>query len=210
MDTGAEITVVPGDFVYDGQILPDTVEIVGATGVLVSTKTATLEFEVAGISFDKVVAVASPEMMCQRILYSVPMPKDKAKQLLVDACKSEASTSLQAAQDESSEVRVVTRNQKKKAEVAEEVAQAQDKVGVVVKDVEGTKEIEDPLLPSVMEKVVHERKDVVQLLEDSKVVSENIVSNMKKEETVVQGEESEEAPDGEVATSCILPVLPQR
>ncbi len=37
-----------------------------------------------------------------------------------------------------------------------------------MKDVEGTKEIEDVLLPSAVEKVVNESKDV-----DSKTVSEN-------------------------------------
>lgn len=58
-----------------------------------SAKTAKLEFIVEGIIFDKVVAVASPGMMCEHVLYSVSMPKDKAKQLLVDACKSEASMS---------------------------------------------------------------------------------------------------------------------
>ena len=30
-DTGAEITVVPGNFVYEGQMLANTVEIIGAT-----------------------------------------------------------------------------------------------------------------------------------------------------------------------------------
>ena len=36
MDMGTEITIVPGNLVYEGQILPDTVEIVGVTGVPVS------------------------------------------------------------------------------------------------------------------------------------------------------------------------------
>ncbi len=39
--------------------------------------------------------------------------------VVVDTLQSEASTSFEAAQDDSSEVRVVTSNQKKKAEVAE-------------------------------------------------------------------------------------------
>ena len=90
---GAEITIVPSNLVYEGQILPDTVEIVGITGVPVSAKTArVVEFEVEGITFDKVVAVESPGMMCERVLYSVSMPKNKAMQLLVDACKSEDGT----------------------------------------------------------------------------------------------------------------------
>ena len=75
VDTGTEITVVLGNLVYEGQILPDTVEIVGATGVPVSSKTARVEFEIEGITFDKVVSVASPGMMSERVLYSVCMPK---------------------------------------------------------------------------------------------------------------------------------------
>ena len=145
VDMGAEITIVLGNLVYEGQILPDTVEIVGVMGVPVSAKTArVVEFEVEGITFDKVVAVESPGMMCERVLYSVSMPKNKAMQLLVDACKSEDGTGENfvvhdkpIVVNENPEVRDVTRNQKKKAEVAEAVALVQDKAGVVVKSAQG-------------------------------------------------------------------------
>ena len=171
VDTGAEITVIPGNLVYEGQILPDTVEIVGATGVPVSAKTARVEFEVEGITFDKVVAVASPGMMCERVLYSVYMPKNKAMQLLVDACKSEAGTGENFVVhdkpfvvNENPEVRVVTRNQKKKAEVVEAAALVQDRAGVIVKSAQGKEKTngkEETLVPKPIGREVFMGQHVV-------------------------------------------------
>ncbi len=63
VDTGAEITVVPGNLVYENQLLPESIEIVGATGVPVCTKLADVEFDVMGKNFVKTVAVASAEML---------------------------------------------------------------------------------------------------------------------------------------------------
>ncbi len=89
VDTGAEITVVPGNLVYENQLLPESIEIVGATGVPVCTKLADVEFDVMGKNFVKTVAVASAEMFCDKVLYSVPMRKSCAEQLLSVACESE-------------------------------------------------------------------------------------------------------------------------
>ena len=212
VDTCAEITVVPGNLVYEGQILPDRVEIVGATGVPVSAKTARLEFEVEGITFDKVVAVASPGMMCEHVLYSVSMPKNKAMQLLVDACKSEAGTGENFvvhdklfAVNENPEVRVVTRNQKKKAEVVEAVALVQDRAGVIVKSAQGKEKTngkEETLVPKPIGREVFMGQQVVNSqvsVIHSDLVSCKKVEGLKQKE--VRVEESERAPGVEVAAS---------
>ncbi len=90
VDTGAEITIVPGNLVYESQLLPDTVEILGATGVPVETRMAEVEIDVLGKKFLKKVAVASAGMLCQKVLFSVPMEKKCAERLLAEACGSES------------------------------------------------------------------------------------------------------------------------
>ena len=79
-------------------------------------------------------------------------------QQLVDACKSEAGTGENfvvhdkpIVVNDNPEVRVVTRNQKKKAEVAESVALVQDRAGVVVKSAQGKEKTngkEETLVPN--------------------------------------------------------------
>ncbi len=84
-DTGAEVTVVPGCLVYEAQILPEKVQVRGATGGPVSLCTAEVMFELEGRSFSKVVAVAQEGMLNRKVLYAVPMDDSMAKQLLLGA-----------------------------------------------------------------------------------------------------------------------------
>ncbi len=87
-DTGAEITVVPGNLVYESQLLPGTVEVRGATGVPVHLCMAEVEFEIEGESFARKVAVAHAGMLCDKVLFSVPMDGSMARKLLVDAVRA--------------------------------------------------------------------------------------------------------------------------
>ncbi len=84
-DTGAEVTVVSGCLVYEAQILPEKVQVRGATGGPVSLCTAEVMFELEGRSFSKVVAVAQEGMLNGKVLYAVPMDDSKAKRLLLGA-----------------------------------------------------------------------------------------------------------------------------
>ena len=84
-DTGAEITVVPGCLVYESQILPDTIEVRGATGVPVTLCTANVEFEIDDTIFESRVAVAQQGMLNGKVLFSVPMDGPMAKRLLLGA-----------------------------------------------------------------------------------------------------------------------------
>ncbi len=89
VDTGVEITVVPGNLVYESQLLPETVEILGATGVPVETRMAEVEMDVLDKWFMKKVAVTAAGMLCDKVLFSVPMVNGCAERLLADACGSE-------------------------------------------------------------------------------------------------------------------------
>ncbi len=89
VDTGAEITIVPGNLVYESQLLPDTVCVRGATGLPVTTNLARVEMCVLGKRFIKTVAVTSASMLCDKVLYSVPMGVQSAEKLLLDVCANE-------------------------------------------------------------------------------------------------------------------------
>ncbi len=89
-DTGAEITIVPGNLVYEGQITYEAVEIKdwqGSTDVLF---TAAVEFVVAGKRFTDIVAVAPADTLGRKVLYSVPVDKETATKLILDASPDSA------------------------------------------------------------------------------------------------------------------------
>ncbi len=89
VDAGAEITIVPGNLVYESQLLPDTVCVRGATGLPVTTNLARVEMCVLEKRFMKTVAVTSASMLCDKVLYSVPMGVQSAEKLLLDVCANE-------------------------------------------------------------------------------------------------------------------------
>ncbi len=95
-DTGAEIAVVPGCLVYESQLLPDCIQVRGATGGPVTLCTAKVKFSVNEKTFEQVVAVAQPGMLNNKVLFSVPMDNSMAMRLLLGAvdpstvCEGEA------------------------------------------------------------------------------------------------------------------------
>ncbi len=84
-DTGAEVTVVPGCLVYENQMLPDEIEVRGATGVPVRLSMAEVVFEIESRTFVKRVAVAQEGMLNGKVLFAVPMDDSMAKRLLLGA-----------------------------------------------------------------------------------------------------------------------------
>ena len=88
---GAEITVVPRMLVAEGQLRPDTIEIQRATGPPVLAQMADENFNVLGYKFTQTVAVATPDMTLDYVLFSAEVPPDFAKQLLAYACANAAA-----------------------------------------------------------------------------------------------------------------------
>ena len=93
VDTGAEVTVVPHTIVPEAQLLPETLEVVGAMGIPVETRLAEVELGVMRKRFKKKVAVASADMLCKEVLYSVTMGILRAEQMLAIACAAETTCS---------------------------------------------------------------------------------------------------------------------
>ncbi len=85
---GAEVTIVPGTLVYESQMLPDTEVVRGATGVPVTLCMADVQFEIEGISSVRRVAVARADMLCDKVLFSVPMDDSMARKLLLGAVET--------------------------------------------------------------------------------------------------------------------------
>lgn len=57
---------------------------------------AEVEFEVEGKSFSDIIAVAAPHMLCDKVLFSTPIPKKEAKQLLPKACDSKVEMVIES------------------------------------------------------------------------------------------------------------------
>ena len=61
VDTSVEVTVVHSNLVSKKHLRPNTIEIVGAIGVPVTTRVVEVEFDILGKHFLKTVAVVSSE-----------------------------------------------------------------------------------------------------------------------------------------------------
>ncbi len=75
IDSGAHITVVPDKFVYTDQLLEECIWLIEATGVTVRAHLAKISVELFGTTFDRVVAIAHADSLCDRVLFSVTMPQ---------------------------------------------------------------------------------------------------------------------------------------
>ncbi len=84
-DTGAEITIVPSNLVYEGQITDEVVEIRDWQDSTAVLSTAAVEFVVAGKKFSDLLAVAPADALGGKVLYSVPVNKETATKLLLNA-----------------------------------------------------------------------------------------------------------------------------
>ncbi len=95
-DTGAEISVVPGCFVYGDQLTGEKVDVKGWDGRPVTLETAVVDFVIKGRSFSSRVAVAHADSLCGCVLFSIPMEQATAEQLLLDAASKSDLSGLRA------------------------------------------------------------------------------------------------------------------
>ncbi len=84
-DTGAQITVVPDNLVFQDQVLGDTVVLRFGNGELERFPMAEVELQAESEPYRRKVAVAPVDMLRGTVLYSVPMDVAMARKLLRDA-----------------------------------------------------------------------------------------------------------------------------
>ena len=81
-DTGAQITVVPDNLVFQDQVLEDTVVLRFGNGELERFPMAEVELQAESEPYRRKVAVAPVDMLRGTVLYSVPMDVAMARKLL--------------------------------------------------------------------------------------------------------------------------------
>ena len=111
VDTAAGISVVPGRFVYTDNLTGNTVDIKGVNGDPVPYQTAIVPITLKGRTVMETVAVASTDMLNDKVLLSTP-PDDSAVNTLVDKFllnKDTDSPNKDITSDQPIEVNVVTR-----------------------------------------------------------------------------------------------------
>ena len=82
IDTGAQITVVPGKFVYSDNLTGETVSILGVNGDPMPYQTACIPITVQNKTKFETVAVAPEDQLNAKVLLSVPMDKTITDNLL--------------------------------------------------------------------------------------------------------------------------------
>ena len=91
IDTGAQITIVPGIYVYTDNLTGDSVPILGVNGDPVDYQLATVPITVKDKTVMERVAVAPANQLNARVLLAVPLDTNKANNLL-DAWINKATT----------------------------------------------------------------------------------------------------------------------
>ena len=84
LDTGAQITVVPGKFIYDDNLTGETIDILGVNGNPRSYQIARIPITINNIEVEEEVAVAPENQLNSRVLLATPMCK-VATQHLIDS-----------------------------------------------------------------------------------------------------------------------------
>ena len=82
IDTGAQVTVVPGKFVYDDDLTGETVSILGVNGDLMPYQTATIPITLKDKTVYETVAVAPEDQLNAKVLLSTPINKQITQHLL--------------------------------------------------------------------------------------------------------------------------------
>ena len=85
IDTGAQITVVPGKFVYKDDLTGDTVSILGVNGDPMLYQTATIPITLQNTTVYDTVAVAPADQLNAKVLLSTPINNTITEHLL-DSC----------------------------------------------------------------------------------------------------------------------------
>ena len=82
IDTGAQITVVPGKFIYDDNLTGETVSILGVNGDPMPYQTANIPITLRGKTVWETVAVAPEDQLNAKVLLSAPMDTKITDKLL--------------------------------------------------------------------------------------------------------------------------------
>ena len=82
LDPGAQVTVVPGKFVYSDNLTGDTISILGVNGSPMPYQTATIPITLNNKTVLETVAVASEDQLNSKVLLATPISKITAKHLL--------------------------------------------------------------------------------------------------------------------------------
>ena len=82
IDTGAQITIVPGIYVYTDNLTGDSIPILGINGDPVDYQWATVPITIKGKTALEKVAVAPANQLNARVLLAVPLDTQKADSLL--------------------------------------------------------------------------------------------------------------------------------
>ena len=84
LDTGAQITVVPGKYIYEDNLTGHTVDIMGINGSPRPYQTAIIPITINNIQVEEKVAVAPEDQLNSRVLLATPMC-ETATQHLIDS-----------------------------------------------------------------------------------------------------------------------------
>ena len=82
LDTGAQVTVVPGKFIYTDNLTGNNISILGVNGSPRPYQTATIPITINNVTVEETVAVASEDQLNSRVLLATPIGKIAAKHLL--------------------------------------------------------------------------------------------------------------------------------
>ena len=82
LDTGAQITVVPGKFIYDDNLTGETVDILGVNGSPRPYQTALIPISINNIEVEEKVAVAPEDQLNSRVLLATPMCETATEHLI--------------------------------------------------------------------------------------------------------------------------------
>ena len=94
IDTGAQITVVPGKFIYDDNLTGQTIDILGVNGNPRSYQLARIPIAINNTEVEEEVAVAPENQLNSRVLLAAPLCKI-ATQHLIDSYLNKNSTPKQ-------------------------------------------------------------------------------------------------------------------
>ncbi len=85
-DTGAEVTIVPGNLVPNCLLIKEWEIIQGVTREPVKAQCAIVNMEVEGKYFMRRVVVATNDLLSDEVFFPVPLSHNDAKQLLPSNC----------------------------------------------------------------------------------------------------------------------------
>ena len=101
IDTGAQITVVPGKFVYDDDLTGETISIMGVNGNPMPYQTARVPITLKGTTVFETVAVAPAHQLNTKVLLSTPVNKITTEHLLDSYLSKQQQKQKQAKKNKS-------------------------------------------------------------------------------------------------------------